>query len=46
MGSVSGIVAPESLRPFLIDAVGRGMSRTLAASTTNGHARLADPIAH
>jgi hypothetical protein len=29
MGSVSRIVAPASLRPFLIDAVERGMRRTL-----------------
>ena len=29
MGSVRHIVAPASLRPFLIDAVERGMRRTL-----------------
>jgi acetyl/propionyl-CoA carboxylase alpha subunit/acetyl-CoA carboxylase carboxyltransferase component len=46
VGSVSGIVAPESLRAFLIDAVERGIQRTLAGSSANGHARLADPIAH
>jgi acetyl/propionyl-CoA carboxylase alpha subunit/acetyl-CoA carboxylase carboxyltransferase component len=46
MGSVSGIVAPESMRAFLIDAVERGIRRTLDGSSANGHARLADPIAH
>jgi hypothetical protein len=44
MGSVSRIVAPATLRPFLIDAVERGMRRTLARSSSNGHARLADPL--
>ena len=29
MGSVSRIVAPATLRPFLIDAVERGMQRAL-----------------
>ena len=32
MGSVSGIVAPERMRPFLIDAVERGMHRHEEAS--------------
>ena len=32
MGSVSGIVAPARLRPFLIDAVERGMRRPEKAS--------------
>ncbi|MGZ8649904.1 MAG: carboxyl transferase domain-containing protein, partial [Solirubrobacteraceae bacterium] len=32
MGSVSGIVAPARLRPFLIDAVERGMRRPQKAS--------------
>jgi hypothetical protein len=32
MGSVSGIVPPERMRPFLIDAVERGMSRPQEAS--------------
>ncbi len=45
MGSVSRIVAPASLRPFLIDAVERGMQRALEAPPVNGHARLADPLA-
>jgi acetyl-CoA carboxylase carboxyltransferase component len=44
MGSVSRIVAPASLRPFLIDAIERGMRRTLDRSSSNGHARLADPL--
>ena len=29
MGSISRIIAPAKLRPFLIDAVERGMRRTL-----------------
>jgi acetyl-CoA carboxylase carboxyltransferase component len=44
MGSVRGIVAPATLRPFLIDALERGMQRTLERSSSNGHARLADPL--
>ena len=44
MGSVSRIVAPASLRPFLIEAVERGMQRALDGPTTDGHARLADPL--
>ena len=44
MGSVSRIVAPASLRPFLIDAVERGIQRALGGPPVNGHARLADPI--
>jgi hypothetical protein len=44
MGSISRIVEPSSLRPFLVDAVERGMRRTLERS---GHdlGRLADPLA-
>ena len=45
VGSVSRIVAPASLRPYLIDAVERGMQRALAAPPVDGHARLADPPA-
>jgi hypothetical protein len=45
MGSVSRIVAPASLRPYLIDAVERGMQRALEGPPVNGHARLADPLA-
>jgi hypothetical protein len=47
MGSVSRIVAAASLRPFLIDAVERGMRRavgTTTTTTTDGDARLADPL--
>jgi acetyl/propionyl-CoA carboxylase alpha subunit/acetyl-CoA carboxylase carboxyltransferase component len=38
MGSVSEIVEPEALRPFLIEAVQHGMARTLG----HEHAPLAD----
>ncbi|MGZ6674176.1 MAG: hypothetical protein ACXVFM_17690, partial [Solirubrobacteraceae bacterium] len=44
MGSVSRIVAPASLRPYLIDAVERGMQRALEGPPVDGHARLADPV--
>jgi acetyl/propionyl-CoA carboxylase alpha subunit/acetyl-CoA carboxylase carboxyltransferase component len=44
MGSVSRIVAPASLRAFLIEAVERGMRRALDGAPTNGHARLAHPL--
>jgi acetyl-CoA carboxylase carboxyltransferase component len=44
MGSVSAIVDPAALRPFLIEAVERGMQRT-EAQESNGH-RLAHPVAH
>jgi acetyl/propionyl-CoA carboxylase alpha subunit/acetyl-CoA carboxylase carboxyltransferase component len=46
MGSVSRIIAPASLRPFLIDAVERGIRRTLERADA-GHdlAGLADPFA-
>jgi acetyl/propionyl-CoA carboxylase alpha subunit/acetyl-CoA carboxylase carboxyltransferase component len=45
MGSVSRIIAPASLRPFLIDAVERGIRRTLKREDA-GHvlAGLADPF--
>jgi acetyl-CoA carboxylase carboxyltransferase component len=33
MGSVHRIVEPERLRPYLVDAVRRGMERTLASSS-------------
>jgi acetyl-CoA carboxylase carboxyltransferase component len=44
MGSISRIVEPASLRPFLVDAVERGIRRTLERS---GHdlSGLADPLA-
>ena len=41
MGSVSRIVAPASLRPFLIDAVERGMRRTLERLAGDDGARPA-----
>jgi len=45
MGSVSRIVAPASLRAFLIEAVERGMHRVIDHPTrTDGRARLADPL--
>jgi acetyl-CoA carboxylase carboxyltransferase component len=36
MGSVSGIVAPERMRPFLIDAVERGMHRHEEEGSVDG----------
>ena len=45
MGSVSSIVDAAALRPFLIEAVERGMERTRALeSSADGH-QLAHPIA-
>jgi acetyl-CoA carboxylase carboxyltransferase component len=46
MGSVSRILAPASLRPFLIEAVERGMRRVLdgPAATTDGRPGLAEPL--
>jgi hypothetical protein len=32
MGSVHEVVSPGGLRPYLVDAVRRGMERTLAGS--------------
>ena len=43
MGSVSEIVDPASLRPFLIEAVRRGMARTLDVLAAHDGASLADP---
>ena len=45
MGSISRIIEPGNMRPFLIDAVERGMERTLKRDHT-GHdlAGLADPL--
>ncbi len=45
VGSVTRIVAPASLRPYLIDAVERGMQRALRAPVVDGHAPLGDPLA-
>ena len=36
VGSVQAIVPPARLRPYLIDAVRRGMQRTLAAGREGG----------
>jgi acetyl-CoA carboxylase carboxyltransferase component len=44
VGSVRGIVPPAEMRPFLIDAVERGMRRTIEAE--NERAGLAEPIVH
>jgi acetyl-CoA carboxylase carboxyltransferase component len=45
MGSISATVAPHALRPFLIDAVERGMRRALDLPTADsGHAWLAEPV--
>jgi hypothetical protein len=38
VGSVTRVVAPASLRPYLIDAVERGMQRALAVPPVDGHA--------
>jgi hypothetical protein len=44
-GSVRRIIAPSSLRPFLIDAVERGMRRVGGESTNaDDRTRLAEPL--
>jgi acetyl-CoA carboxylase carboxyltransferase component len=46
MGSISRIIPPASLRPYLIDAVERGMRRARErAGATDGRARVADSLA-
>jgi acetyl/propionyl-CoA carboxylase alpha subunit/acetyl-CoA carboxylase carboxyltransferase component len=47
VGSVSEIIAPATLRPFLIGAVERGMSRIAPSTTqsTDGRSGMAEPIA-
>ena len=46
MGSISRIIAPAALRPFLVDAVERGMARTLERERSgNGHTALAHALA-
>jgi len=45
MGSVGSIVDPAALRPFLIEAVERGMRRTEALEAGVDAQRLADPVA-
>ncbi|HET8975723.1 MAG TPA: carboxyl transferase domain-containing protein [Solirubrobacterales bacterium] len=45
MGSVSRIIPPASLRPYLIDAIERGMRRAGGpAASSDARARLADPL--
>jgi hypothetical protein len=45
VGSVSGIIPPAELRPYLVAAVERGISRALAeAVRDDGRTRLADPL--
>jgi hypothetical protein len=46
MGSVSAIVAPATLRPFLIDAVERGMRRSRPTDAATDGQSLAHPLAH
>ena len=43
MGSVSRIISPTTLRPYLVDAVERGMRRTLEGAGSDG-AQLADAL--
>ena len=46
MGSVSRIIPPASLRPYLVDAIERGMRRAVdSAASPDGRAGLADPLA-
>lgn len=46
VGSVSEIIAPETMRPFLIGALDEGVERTLGRlAATDGRSELADPIA-
>jgi acetyl/propionyl-CoA carboxylase alpha subunit/acetyl-CoA carboxylase carboxyltransferase component len=45
MGSVSAIVDPAALRPFLIEAVERGMRRCESSEPASNGRRLADPVA-
>ena len=43
MGSVSSIIPPTALRPYLIGAIERGMQRTVkAGKASNGRTRVAD----
>jgi acetyl/propionyl-CoA carboxylase alpha subunit/acetyl-CoA carboxylase carboxyltransferase component len=46
MGSVTRIIQPARLRPYLIEAIERGMQESLArAAEGDGRGRLADPLA-
>jgi hypothetical protein len=43
MGSVSSIIPPAALRPYLIEAIERGMQRTVkAGKASSGRTRVAD----
>jgi acetyl-CoA carboxylase carboxyltransferase component len=42
MGSVSSIILPAELRPYLIEAVERGMERISGKEATDGPTRMAD----
>jgi acetyl-CoA carboxylase carboxyltransferase component len=44
MGSVSEIIAPRDLRPFLVEAVERGMRRTTERAARGDGSRLAEPL--
>jgi hypothetical protein len=44
MGSISRIIGPSSLRPYLVDAVERGIRRTLERAN-HDLSGLADPLA-
>ncbi|HET8953227.1 MAG TPA: carboxyl transferase domain-containing protein [Solirubrobacteraceae bacterium] len=44
MGSVSGIIAPARLRPYLIDAVDRGIRRTLERTEEGDGNRMAHGV--
>ncbi|MGZ5314209.1 MAG: hypothetical protein ACXWEA_08400, partial [Solirubrobacterales bacterium] len=45
MGSVSRIIHPASLRPYLIDAIERGMRRAgQQPASSDARDRLADPL--
>ena len=45
MGSISRIIPPSSMRPFLIEAVERGMRRACSTAASSGDlAGLADPF--
>jgi acetyl-CoA carboxylase carboxyltransferase component len=42
MGSVSSIIPPAELRPYLIEAIERGMQRISGEEATDGPTRMAD----
>lgn len=44
MGSVHRIVEPERLRPYLVDAVRRGMARTTESGSSSSGSGSADPV--